>query len=80
VTLPSAHWEGKDEIQTGVYAIALFAGKKSGRKFIETLSLWDNGRGGNIGYKTREITDSDYMELCQKIGVEPIHISVVDES
>jgi len=80
VTLPNAHWTGKQEINTGIYAVALYSGKKSGRKFIETLSLWINGNGGNTGYRTTEITESAYINFCEKIGTEPMHVTIVDES
>jgi len=80
VTLPNAHWTGKEQIATGVFAVSLYAGKKTGRKFIETLSLWDNGRNGTTGYKTTEITEAHYIFICDKVGTEPLHVTIVDES
>jgi len=80
VTLPEPHWEGRREISTGVIAKALYSGKRTGRHFMQTYSIWDNGRGGNTGEQFRELEESDYLKICEKVDAEPAYVQIVDES
>jgi hypothetical protein len=80
VTLPEPHWEGRCEISTGIIAKALYSGRRTGRHFVQTYSIWDNGRGGNTGEQFRELEESDYLKICEKVDAEPVYVRIVDES
>ena len=80
VTLPEPHWEGRCEISTGIIAKALYSGRRTGRHFMQTYSIWDNGRGGNIGEQFRELEEADYLKICEKVDAEPVYVRIVDES
>lgn len=80
VTLPEPHWEGRREISTGIIAKALYSGKRTGRHFIQTYSIWDNGRGGNTGEQFRELEEADYLKICEKVDAEPAYVRILDES
>jgi len=80
VTLPEPHWEGRCEINTGIIAKALYSGKRTGRHFIQTYSIWDNGRGGNTGEQFRELEEADYLKICEKVDAEPVYVRTFNES
>jgi len=80
VTLPEPHWEGRREISTGIIAKALYSGRRTGRHFLQSYSIWDNGRGGNTGEQFRELEESDYLKICEKVDAEPVYVRIVDES
>jgi hypothetical protein len=74
INLPRPMWSGKVEIGTGVTANQIFVGPRTGRKFLESYSCWDNGHGMCVGLQTREIDDDEYLRLCQQVGIDPIGI------
>ena len=80
VTLPEPHWEGRCEISTGIIAKALYSGRRTGRHFMQTYSIWDNGRGGNTGEQFRELEEADYLKICEKVDAEPVYVQIIDES
>jgi len=80
VTLPEPHWEGRCEISTGVIARALYSGRRTGRHFLQSYSIWDNGRGGNTGEQFRELEEADYLKICEKVDAEPAYVQIIDES
>jgi hypothetical protein len=80
VTLPEPHWEGRCEISTGIIAKALYSGRRTGRHFMQTYSIWDNGRGGNTGEQFRELEEADYLKICEKVDAEPVYAQIIDES
>jgi hypothetical protein len=80
VTLPEPHWEGRCEISTGIIAKALYSGKRTGRHFLQSYSIWDNGRGGNTGEQFRELEEADYLKICEKVDAEPVYVQIINES
>jgi len=80
VTLPEPHWEGRCEISTGVIARALYSGRRTGRHFLQSYSIWDNGRGGNTGEQFRELEEIDYLKICEKVDAQPAYVQIIDES
>ena len=80
VTLPEPHWEGRCEISTGIIAKALYSGRRTGRHFMQTYSIWDNGRGGNTGEQFRELEEADYLKICEKVDAEAVYVQIIDES
>ena len=81
VTLPKPHYEttatGKPEF-TGVWIVALYSGRRTGRKFVQTYSIWDDGQGRNVGKTYRELDDSEYLRYCQRVGCEPVNVIAPD--
>jgi hypothetical protein len=77
VALPEPHWSGRVESSAGVFITGLFAGPRTGRRFLETYSQWDDGtgRGYGIGERYSELDETDYLKLCARVGTEPIDAS-----
>ena len=73
LSLPKPFFETKPtgrEDYTGVWVTKLFYGKKSKRCFVETYSIWDDGRGKCIGYTVNEVRKGELAEYVKKVGVE----------
>ena len=70
VTLPEAHWKGKENDGTGVWITGLYYGPRSGRIFIKTHSIWDDGRhmGINVGTRVREVERCEFLRACERTG------------
>ena len=79
INLPNPHWTGKQVIGNGVTLFNLYSGLKTGRKFMDTFSCWqlNNGRGV-VGTKYTELDDSEYIRLCDDIGIEPENITTFE--
>lgn len=82
VTLPQPHFSdaatnssGYNNAGTGVWITALYAGPRTGRKFIRTNSIWDRGDGCNVGTTYRELDESEYLGACKRVGCEPESVS-----
>ena len=70
VTLPVAHWSGRERAGTGVWITGLYHGPRSGRVFIRTHSIWDDGRhmGINVGERVCEVECSEFLLACERTG------------
>jgi hypothetical protein len=62
---------GQADYGTGVWLIGIFRGPKTGRMFISTDSIWDNGNGCCVGQRTREVDESEYLRACRVAGIDP---------
>ncbi len=76
INLPAPHYEadtaGEPEY-SGVWITALYVGPKSKRKFIKTHSIWQDGQSSNIiGTRIRELSESEYLDMCDKVDCAPI--------
>lgn len=77
VSLPAPHYRGKASGQqdfTGIWITGLYSGPRTGRRFVETYSIWQSSRGGTTGTSIRELSESDYLDYCQRVGCEPMHV------
>ena len=76
VSLPTPHYSasasGEAEF-TGVWITGLYSGPRTGRRFAETYSIWDNGRGGHTGASVHELDESEYLRYCDIVRCEPVH-------
>ncbi len=76
VTLPLPHYDnpksGRSEDTTGVWYTALYVGPRTGRMFLRSESIWDDGHGRCVGTRYRELRRDEYLDYCRRIGVEPI--------
>ncbi len=79
VSLPEPHFEkdGGPEDFTGVWIEALYTGPKTGRHFVKTNSIWDDGNGCNVGTRYRELDEQEYLEHCLMVGCEPVGVEPV---
>ena len=77
VTLPTPHWTGKREIQTGVTLEALYRGPRTGRMFSRSYSIWADrsNNGANVGTQYQEIDLDQYLMLCDKVDTDPINVT-----
>lgn len=57
---------------TGIELSAIYRGPRTGRMFAEFYSIWDNGRGECRGTYVREITTPEFIEMCDRCGIEPV--------
>lgn len=80
VTLPTPHFldgshnsNAYNNTGTGVWVTALYSGPRTGRKFVRTYSIWlrGNDSGRTVGTTYRELDESDYLRLCERVGCEP---------
>lgn len=82
VTLPAPHYEsracGQSNGGTGVWITALYAGPRTGRKFVRSHSMWDRGDGCTVGTTYREIDESQYLAYCERVGCDPEHVDSVE--
>lgn len=85
VTLPQPHFSesarnssGYNNTGTGTWITALYAGPRTGRKFIRTHSIWDRGDGATVGTTYRELAEPAYLAACERVGCEPEHVAVTD--
>jgi hypothetical protein len=78
IALPTPHWTGKREIQTGVTLEALYRGPRTGRMFARSYSIWDDGHGRNTGTIYRELDMSEYLRLCDKADIEPVNVTPIE--
>lgn len=78
VTLPHPHYHrvssGRREDETGVWIEAIYSGPRTGRKFVRTYSIWDAGNGRTVGTTYREMDESEYLRLCERVGTEPVNV------
>ena len=70
-TLPAPFWVGKEQLSPGVTLHALYRGARSGRMVAETYSCWVDYRGKIAGTQFREITESEWINFCDLVGVDP---------
>jgi len=81
VTLPRPHYENpkarRSEDSTGVWYTALYVGPRTGRMFLRCESIWDRGDGGCVGTTYRELARDEYLDYCNRIGVEPIGAAAI---
>lgn len=76
-TLPNPHYSAEatgPEDYTGTWITGLYSGPRTGRKFVRTYSIWDNGRGSCIGTNYSELDESEYLDKCDRVGCEPEHV------
>ena len=77
VNLPEPHFDthkSGEEDFTGIWITALYSGPKTGRKFAEIYSIWEHSQGEIYD----ELTESDYLKYCAKVGCEPIDATATD--
>jgi hypothetical protein len=77
VSLPKPHYTAAARGQqdfTGVWITGLYSGPRTGRRFAETYSIWENQRGGCAGTSVRELDDSEYLDYCRRAGTEPVGV------
>ena len=80
VAMPAPHYTAEargQEDYTGVWITGLYSGSRTGRKFIRTHSIWERspGDGRNVGTTYRELSESDYLSSCARVGCEPEHVA-----
>jgi hypothetical protein len=81
VTLPHPHYESPaagQETWTGVWITGLYAGPRTGRKFVRTESIWQRSHNDSrcVGTTYRELDQAEYLDLCERVDCEPQHVSV----
>jgi hypothetical protein len=70
VTLPEPFWTAKPkgpQDSTGTWITALYHGPRTGRCFVQTYSIWDDGTGRIQGYRTREVTPSELARFAARV-------------
>ena len=76
VTLPRPHYDNpkscRSEDATGTWYEALYVGPRTGRMFLRAYSIWDDGHGRCVGTTYCELARDEYLDYCNRIGVEPI--------
>ena len=79
VNLPDGDWYGSGwEIDTGVELLALYSGPKTGRRFGCFKSAWVDNQGCPRGIYYRELSESEYLQLCVTVNTEPVKPSVTE--
>ncbi len=80
VALPSPHYEVPPrtfahDYGGGVCITALYSGPRTRRRFIRTESIWQKPSGvGTVGTVYSELSESDYLDACERAGCEPVHV------
>lgn len=76
VTLPRPHYENpkarRSEDATGIWWTALYVGPRTGRMFLRSESIWDDGHGRCGGTQYQELARDEYLNYCARIGVDPV--------
>jgi len=78
VSLPAPHWTGRVETSSGIRLLALFSGVRSGRRFALSHSAWMRKDGSQEGEVYCELDDNGYLELCCRVGTEPVAVQEVE--
>ena len=84
VTLPQPHWtdvaRGPETLGTGVWATGLYVGPRTGRRFLRTESIWMRSHNDSrvVGTTYRELTVSEYLDVCRALGVEPVNVDATE--
>lgn len=75
VSLPTPEYEhlgrGCKDWGSGVSLLAIWRGPRTGRTFIGTYSIWDNGHGMHAGYRVTEVDKQTYLRACSVAGINP---------
>ena len=75
LSLPIPEYEhlgkGCKDWESGVSLLAIWRGPRTGRTFIGTYSIWDNGRGAHVGYRVVEVDKQAYLRACDMAGIDP---------
>jgi hypothetical protein len=71
VTLPEPFYEAEargQEDYTGKWVTGLYYGPRSGRCFVETYSIWDDGKGRCTGEVIREVSLTELLTVADHVG------------
>jgi hypothetical protein len=71
MSLPAPMWEGKEELNTGIWLTALYRGKKTGRMVARFYSQWVDHKGRITGEYFSRIFTSDWVNYCELAGIDP---------
>jgi len=72
VTLPQPLWEDGVSWGTGIKLQALYRGPRTGRRFIETYSIWeDRQTHGVVGTRIYEAEESEWLAACERANIDP---------
>ena len=83
VTLPQPHYwkqaRGQEDYG-GVWITGIYSGPRSGRRFVETESIWDDGRhiGICVGTTFKEVSESEYLTACERVRCEPENVKATE--
>ena len=70
---------GRTENWTGCWITGLWTGPRSGRHIGRSYSIWGDRQGiGIIGTTYRELDESEYLEWCAQLGIEPQKVEVTE--
>jgi len=73
VTLPKPFYAAKAlgrEDYTGVWVTGLYYGPHSGRCFVQTYSIWDDGHGRCQGESTREVGLAELLRIAKHVRAD----------
>jgi hypothetical protein len=73
VTLPEPFYSAKAQGQedyTGVCVTGLYYGPRSGRCFVETYSVWDDGTGRCQGDSISEVELSELLKIAKHVRAD----------
>ncbi len=71
LSLPAPLWEGKEELNTGIWLTGLYKGPKSGRMVARFYSQWVDHKGRITGEYFSRIYLSDWVTYCELAGIDP---------
>jgi len=71
LSLPAPMWEGREELNTGVWLTGLYCGKRTGRMVARFYSQWVDHKGRITGESFSRIHLSDWVTYCDLVGIDP---------
>lgn len=75
ISLPLPIYEaeprGREHLGAGVWITGIYKGPRTGRMFLRTYSIWDRGDGAHVGTRVRELDQSDFLDYCQRVDINP---------
>ena len=82
VSLPTPHYVGSAngaEHFSGTWITGLFSGRRTGRKFARTYSIWQSRNGRGVKGETyRELNETEYLEHCALVDCEPVDVAATE--
>jgi len=71
LSLPTPMWEGREELNTGIWLTGLYKGPKSGRMVARFDSQWVDQKGRMEGESFSRIYMSEWINYCEIAGIDP---------
>jgi len=71
LNLPAPLWEGREQINTGVWLTGLYKGPKSGRMVARIDSQWAGLHGRTAGEHFERCYLANWIDYCELAGIDP---------